>query len=229
MSSEIEDIRNAKPDYLTQPYIGLFKVVSFKPSSEVAKPEYKGSPFYEVVLELGNGVKHKHTLWRFDPAKDDAEKKKGKNMRIRMFLVNMGVDVDVSANPFADVIGKTALGAFGMREYIGKDKDGRPALKSNMELRYVNERNKAFGTAVTLGTLDQPLSPENCQKLELQQRMWDEARGRAPQAASTGLPPAGLSELDDIRRAGPAPANPMPPALPPLDPIDLMGPDDLPF
>lgn len=233
MANEMDEIRGARPEYLTNPFIGRFKVTSAKRSE--SDKDYRGRPYFEFRLELENGLSHTHRMWR-NIESDAADKRKTTLQRIRMFLVDIGVDVDNAPDLLQACIGKTGLGAFGREEYIGKDKNtGRPEGKSSIKLFFVNQAHEPFGAKITLGSLVRNLKPEDTAKLQEQQRVWDEARARVTgDGGSSSSTPAPMAY-----DAGPA-IDPLPfgddsgPGIgdephQSENSFDDLGPDDLPF
>jgi len=226
MANEWDEIRNAKSEWLDAPYMGKCKIIgAFRSENETTKDgaKYTGRPYYKVVIECSNGAKHNHFMWR-GQASDTAEKRQKMAAGIRRDLISFGVDIDNEADPLKALVGKHFLGAFGSEEYIGKEKGGRPTMKSSIRLFYINQPNKPFGPAVTLGSLNRTLRPEDEQKLLGQQQIWDQARSGV--SSTTAVAPDDFPEPAIITPK----VNEQTPAAPPIDTAGaLEGPDDLPW
>jgi hypothetical protein len=202
----LDGVNDAKRTYLSEPWAGKGRVV--KVSTSLTEKDYNGSPYVSFLVLLENGVKQEARFWT--PKSDDDEtKRNGKLLRIKEFLENAGVSLvgKTEEQIYTEVIGKELYVAFGKRSYIGKEKTGRPAVKSGVDFAFSNSLDKPF-TNVNLATLTKNLKPEDWAKLNASQQHWDATNnpmGSAPTASesmagtgSTALPsPSKVDELDD--------------------------------
>jgi hypothetical protein len=183
----LDGVNNAKRSFLDKPWAGKAKVVKVKTSLE--EKDYKGKPYIAFVLALENGILQEARFWT--PVKeDDADKSNNKLLRIKTFLENAGVDPSLpEATIYEHIIGKEMYAAFSQREYIGKEKTGRPALKKGVDFAYSNPISKPF-TNVNEASLTRGLKPEEWGKLKAAQNHWDATNNPLGTAAEAGSTPA---------------------------------------
>lgn len=182
LNSLLNGMDKAKPTFLSEPFIGAATVIAV--GSSIDEKDYKGKPFISFKLRLASGVITDGKLWTPAPG-DDADKANNKLLRIKNFLTNCGLDTNLSPSMLIpQAIGKQLNVAFSQRSYLGKDKTGRPAVKTGVDLAFTNMIDKPFGASVTKESLVKALQPADWAKLKIQQEHYD--------AASGGAAPAGV-------------------------------------
>jgi hypothetical protein len=178
LNSLLNGMDKAKPTFLNEPYVGTGTVIGH--SSSIDEKDYKGKPFISFKIRLASGVVTDGKLWTPAPG-DDAEKANNKLLRIKNFLANCGLDTSIAPSVLLpQAVGKHLNVAFSQRSYIGKDKAGRPAVKTGVDLAFTNPIDKPFSASVTKESLVKALAPTDWAKLKLQQEHFDAANGAAP-------------------------------------------------
>jgi hypothetical protein len=201
----LDGVDKAKREYLTTPWAGKARIVQVKTSLQ--EGGYTGSPYIAFIVQLPDGIKQDARFWT-PKADDDQNKKNGKLLRIKEFLENIGVDTSLPEDEiYRQAVGKEAYFAFAKRSYIGKEKTGRPTMKTGIDFAYANPVSKPFGATVNEQTLTRELKPDDWAKLKTQQAHWDATNnpmGAAPAPASTAstasaaAPQLDLSGGEDI-------------------------------
>jgi hypothetical protein len=211
LNSLLNGMDKAKPTFLNEPFIGAATVIAV--GSSIDEKDYKGKPFISFKLRLASGVITDGKLWTPAPG-DDAEKANNKLLRIKNFLSNCGLDTNIAPSILIpQAIGKQLNVAFSQRSYIGKDKAGRPAVKTGVDMAFSNPIDKPFSTSVTKESLIKGLAPADWARLTVSQEHFD--------AAARGSAPAGVVPQSN------AAYTPEPYAIPDVNGVDLD--DDLPF
>lgn len=187
MSDLLSGVKSAKPEFMSEPYIGHCKVQGYVTSQTIENAaSYKGSPFVRFKLSTEAGVPGSATFW-LPKQGDDANKANGKNLRLQRFLTTIGVDVkNTPTDKLLDAaIGKEFEGAFAKREYIGKAKDTKePVVKSSVDLAFSNPSGEGFGGSINMSKLFTPLSEEDVKKLAIQHDNWkNSAKGQQTQSS----------------------------------------------
>ena len=202
----LDGVNDAKRTYLSEPWAGKGRVV--KVSTSLTEKDYTGSPYISFLILLENGVKQEARFWTPKPT-DEEDKRNGKLLRIKEFLENAGVSLagKTEEQIYTEVVGQELYVAFGKRSYIGKEKTGRPTIKTGIDFAFSNSLDKPFNN-VNLATLTKQLKPEDWARLKASQDHWDATNnpmGSAPSASEsmagangTALPsPAALDGLED--------------------------------
>jgi hypothetical protein len=209
MSDLLSGIGSAVRKYLDSPYIGHATVLGTETSTSVA--DYKGAPYVGFKVKLDNGISMTVKMWT-PKADDSPEKASGKLLRIKEFLIACGVDpVNTPQDQLLTaVVGKRYNGVYKKRAYIGKEKTGRPAVRSSVDLWIYKKEGEPF-SSFTPDQLEEGLNPDDWARLNAQQANWDRTNnpmGSAPAAGATpalqgqpqlplGPSPAGGVEIDD--------------------------------
>jgi hypothetical protein len=203
----LDGLKDARPEYMMEPYIGKCKVVGIKTSDEIEG--YKSTPFISFKLDTAAKIPGEGTFWLSKPG-EDQQKVNRKRLKLRGFLETIGVDVEATPQDklLDAAVGKEFEGAFSRREYIGKDSknNNKPTVRTRVELRYWNKAGVPFTGNINVSTLVEPLDDYMQNKLKDQLELWNDKYGQSndstPAAATqegTSAPVQGnIDNIDDV-------------------------------
>jgi len=142
---------------------------------EMSPKDHKGTPYFLMKMISQNDKEIKTKLWRAKEG-DDASKKENKEIKIKKFLSDAGVDLAITkgADVFTEVIGRSLKCMFTSSEYIGVDKkqNNKPCIKTSLSLWYTDEA-EAEMQPIDEDKAYQKLSQADEQKLSDQMNTWN--------------------------------------------------------
>ncbi len=144
-------------------------------SMESSPKDHKGTPFFLVKMTSQNDKECNAKLWRAN-ANDEATKKDNKEVKIKKFLADAGVDLAITkgADVFKEIVGRSLKCMFTSSEYIGKDKkqNNKPCVKTSLSLWYTDV-SEADMSPISEDKAYQKLSAADQQKLAGELDQWN--------------------------------------------------------
>jgi len=164
---------NQKKQYPKREYLreGGYIVTIKKTQTSAVREDYKGTPYFEFIIETNDGKSQFIKFWNTKPG--DAEKTKEFKARLlKEFLMNCGVTTFDSVDAALDsAVGKQVGVCLAYKEYWYEDRNtGEPKMGKRIEYKYSTTADKV---PVYKDSYSRPMTNDDINAFKSAHSLWE--------------------------------------------------------